>query len=268
MAKIEVKNSIVKSLDTVSINDKMSVFLLEITTNKNGVESKVQKEGVGDTLVVQAWDGINEDIHNGFRYFDKSALEKYKKYGYVAPHFSKEKWDYSDVNAAIDQNPYTSYINKNIEDRILMKLSSWDHSLTLENGTEVSRPYYFDYIDAHITDAHYDLEALAEIIHKRKDIVFLTKSSVMQGPLTDEQCKEIILEVPHYNRDCDKEFLNFLWALPQDKFDKMKQELPEKHTHGDIFRYIKKHDLLGIEITDITPKVQEIIVTPKNKFRK
>lgn len=266
MSSNKSKITINKTIEFIPINSSMGVFKLSTETSHESSVAKEDLEGVAELEVLRNWNGIDEKIHNGFLLLSNDVLDKYKKYGMCSDHFMHQKWTFKDLNDAIDKTPFTSVKFGNMENKQFMKLSSYDHSLTLLDGTIISKPLYFNYIEARIDNARYDLEQLAEIIHKRSDIVFWNKNGLVQGPLTDAQCEGLISEIPHYNQDVGcNETLEFIWALPQEEFDKMNKELGHKVSTNDMFRYIAKHDLLGIETAKIVPPEPEL--PKKSKFR-
>lgn len=256
---------VTKKIKALPINETMCVYKLHTQSTLKGVIIEDIKEGVCDIKTVENWDGRNTNISNGFCLTNNLAIDKYKKYGMYGSHLIKEKWSYEDWYKLVDKKPFTSFSKGQTKEKQFAKLSIADHSLTLFDGTLVSKIIDFDYIYGQIDNSVYDLEKLAEKIYQRSDILFLIDQSWVQGPLNDEQCSKIIKDIPYYNATEDQvEYIHFKYQMNQESYTKMLKEIEKKES---FYSYIEKHDLLGINETKKI-KVEEIpFVKKKSKFR-
>jgi len=106
---------------------------------------------------------------------------------------------------------------------------------------------------------------LAELIYKRSDVVFF-KDKLVEGPLSENDCKGLIERIPYYNAEEGREeTISFLVKLPQEVYTQMLNDLGEdKHSFAQ-YKYIADNDLAGIESSRLHPEPLEV---KKNKFRK
>lgn len=268
MIKKQVESKIVRKLEAIELNEYLAVAKLEVITTLNGVETKTQKEGVADISVLNKWEGGSESVFNSYDLVDNSVLEKYKKYGMPSPVFASVDWDYDNLEKHTSKTPYSDYKNGKAIDKQFILLSGYDHSLTLIDKTVVSKPMHFSYIEAQIDNVNYDLEKLAELLYKRNDIIFYNDKELFHTPLKEEDCKEIIQDIPYYNADGGKtETIEFFFALPQEQFDQMRKELGKRDGTHERFAYIKKNDLLGIESASLVQEERIVTEKKKSKFR-
>ena len=268
MIKKQVESKILRKLDAIELNDKSAVVKLEVITTLNTVETKVQTEGVSEISELNKWNGGAESIFNGYSLLDNSAVKKYKKYGMPSPAFSSVDWDYDDLKKAISKTPYSDFKNGKTEGKQFVLISWYDHSLTLLDGTVVSKPMHFNYIEGQIDNTNYDLEKLAELLYERDDIIFYDDREIMHAPITEKECKNIIQDIPYCNAENGRtETINFLFTLPQEQFDQMKKDLGERDGTYERFQYIKKNDLLEIESASLVQDVKAVKEKKINKFR-
>lgn len=271
MIKKQVEIKTVRNLEAIELNDKFAVAKLEVIITHNGFEKKHETQGVADINSLNVWDGVNENIYNTYALMDSSVIEKYRKYGIPGAIFAEFDWDDKDLKKLVSKTPFTDY-KKGLEKRqVFMSLSQLDHSLTLLDGTVISKAFNYNYINSNLDNSKYDLEKVADILSKRDDILFLNKKTdkFLQSPLTDEQCSNLIQEIPYYNAEEDKkEYLNFFVSLPQEKFDQMIVDIGKGYSSYQAFSYILEHDLLGIKSAKLVNKEEVNKEKPKNKFRK
>lgn len=268
MIKKQVESTILRKLEAIELSDTLAVAKLEVITTLNSVATKEQKEGVADISELNKWNGGTEGIFNQYSLVDKVVVEKYRKYGMPSNVFASVGWDYDDLEKATSKTPYTDFKNGKVEDKQFVLISGYDHSMHLMDGTVVSKPMHFSYIEAQIDNTNYDLEKLAELLYKRDDIIFYNDRELMHSPLSEEDCKNIIQDIPYYNAEGGRtETIEFFFALPQEQFDQMRKDLGKKDSTHERFDYIKKHDLLGIEAASLNRDVEPVPEKKKNKFR-
>jgi len=125
--------------------------------------------------------------------------------------------------------------NEKSDKRILVFLSNYDNTWRDHNFRMLSRPIYFDYIDARMDNKNYHLNKVLEHLRKREDIE-------IEG--------DKVLEIPYYNRDEDRtRYLSFWWYPTDRVYRNLYTLYRESKEEGfwNIYRVIEAKDKLGIE---------------------
>lgn len=239
---------VTKELKAIEISEDMSVYQLTEANTIHGITTKKITEGITNNKTLESWNGETTNIKNDFVLLDNLAIEKFREYGMFSFSLKKEKWSIQDWENCIDGKPFSSVLEKNINNKQFAKLSYSDFSLILLDSTVVSQPIRYDYLNEGQSDnSVYNLEKMTKKLSVRNDIVFMIDEEWVQGPLNDEQSSKIIKSIPYYNRDDDRTvYISFKYMMNQESYNEMLQNLDDNES---FHSYIERNDLLGINET-------------------
>ena len=145
---------------------------------------------------------------------------------------------FSSPNKAFDD-----YIKINGDNDFVIRDDYFNSRMMFDiDGNVLPVAIHCDYIDAHMSNASYDLEKALEILRKNPDVHFIDR----RGSFTDP----VIEEIPYYNVD-DKRthFLHFIFSPTKEQVNqmwKLQQTLKEKYPSTAKHQAIFELDILGL----------------------
>lgn len=112
---------------------------------------------------------------------------------------------YKKLDDVIINNPYT-YIQNN-KDWGLYRLSTFNNSLYDCNGEELPKGIQFNFLNGHMNNGNYDLEAALEMLEQREDIKFQKGENIV---MSISGCVE------------GDKHLSFIWTPSKEDYDEIK----------------------------------------------
>jgi len=252
IAKISAEISIERKIDFIHVVGDYYAFRSVYTSqaSKKGLASWLPKSStqglihkddipkritvrtkLKEVTLVNKYKGFGGHTHKA-TYFpflvNKKFLEEFRRTkAFIVPYSSK---DSADVGSFFDEMS-----NEKSDKRILVFFSRYDHTWRDHNFRMLSRPIYFDYIDARMNNKNYHLNKVLEHLRKREDI------EIEEGQ---------ILDIPYYSRDEDyTRYLSFWW-YPTDRVYRNLYTLLHKSEEKELWnihRVIEAKDKLGLE---------------------
>ena len=146
------------------------------------------------------------------------SLDAFRQWGWTAGYWSRiDSHPYNNINEC--RTPFTclSSDRLKIDDVCLVDEQSNRLITRLASGKRVPVAFALDYISGHMTNEHYDLEKVVEILKDRESIFFHDDNgSVIEDP------KKFIQPIPRYNREkpSDKHVL-IRWIADQHDYERV-----------------------------------------------
>lgn len=250
----EIKKEIIKRIHTVPVDNDFTAVREEYIIDNKIIQSR---EFIILNTELKKLDNWNQykikDIlidetgkHNLIPYLvDRNFEENWRSGGtdffelYIQDPYTKlknHKEDYKDIHVVLFSS-YDEFAYRYTKDNKLINCTVTN--INNKRIVPIPKAFHCDYINCHIDNCHYDLKKLSEYLLSNPD------KFKIQYHMFDKDCKNVIQEIPYYNRQNGYEqTIQFTYMPTDEEYFKYYTEYKYMHGLSKFFEEILLKDFL------------------------